>query len=83
MGGQAFRRVSGQVVGWAMAKFVWLYLGYHKVYEVDDLVGTLVRRCRCARLWYDLDLTFDIAVVTLSLKVLVDRLPKACRCETL
>ena len=26
--------------------------------------------CRCATSWYDLDLTFDLAVVTLSLKIL-------------
>ena len=34
------------------------------------LVGTLVRGCRCATSWSDLDLTFDLAVVTLSLKIL-------------
>ena len=33
------------------------------------MVGTLVRMCRCAASWSDLDLTFDLAVVTLSLKV--------------
>ena len=27
-------------------------------------------RCRCATLWSDLDLTFDLVVVTLSLKIL-------------
>ena len=32
--------------------------------------GTLVRGCRCATSWSDLDLTFDLAVVTLSLKIL-------------
>ena len=26
--------------------------------------------CRCAMLWCDLDLAFDLAVVTLSLKIL-------------
>ena len=26
------------------------------------MVGTLVRRCRCATSWRDLDLTFDLAV---------------------
>ena len=31
-------------------------------------LGTLVRGCRCAMSWCDLDLTFDLAVVTLSLK---------------
>ena len=33
-------------------------------------IGTLVRRCRCAASWSDLDLTFDLAVVALSLKIL-------------
>ena len=33
------------------------------------LVGTLAR-CRCAISWSDLDLTFDLVVVTLSLKIL-------------
>ena len=28
------------------------------------MVGTLVRRCMCATSWCDLDLTFDLAVVT-------------------
>ena len=34
------------------------------------LVGTLVGGCRCATSWSDLDLTFDLAVVTLSWKIL-------------
>ena len=34
------------------------------------MVGTLVRGCRCVTSWSDLDLTFDLAVVTLSLKIL-------------
>ena len=34
------------------------------------MVGTLVRGCRCATLWCDLDLTFDLAVVTLTYKIL-------------
>ena len=33
-------------------------------------VGTLVRGCSCTMSWSDLDLTFDLAVVTLSLKIL-------------
>ena len=32
------------------------------------LVGTLVRSCRCAASWSDLDLTFNPAVVTLTYK---------------
>ena len=31
-----------------------------------DIVGG----CRCAMSWYDFDLTFDLAVVTLSNKIL-------------
>ena len=34
------------------------------------MVGTLVRGCRCAMSWFDLDLTFDLAVVTLTYKIL-------------
>ena len=34
------------------------------------MVGTLVRRCRCATSWCDVDLTFDFAVVTLTYKIL-------------
>ena len=34
------------------------------------LAGTLVAGCRCATSWSELDLTFDLAVVTLSLKIL-------------
>ena len=43
-----------------------------KPYGVGSLylVGTLVRRCRCATSWSDLDLTFYLAVVTLTYKIL-------------
>ena len=34
------------------------------------LVGLLVRGCRCATSWSDLDFTFDLAVVTLIYKIL-------------
>ena len=34
------------------------------------MVGTLVIGCRCATSWCDLELTFDLALVTLSLKIL-------------
>ena len=34
------------------------------------MVGTLVRGCRCAASWCDLDLTFDLVVVTLTYKIL-------------
>ena len=36
------------------------------------MVWTLVRGCRCAASWCDLDLTFDLAAVTLNLKILSD-----------
>ena len=31
---------------------------------------TLLRECRCATSWYDLDLTFDLGIVTLTYKIL-------------
>ena len=34
------------------------------------MVGTLVRGCRCPMSWCDLDFTFDLAVVTLTYKIL-------------
>ena len=34
------------------------------------MVGTLVRGCRCATSWCDLDLTVDLAAVTLTYKIL-------------
>ena len=34
------------------------------------MVEILVRQCRCATLWRDLDVTFDLAVVTLTYKIL-------------
>ena len=34
------------------------------------MVRILVRGCRCATSWSDLDLTFDLAVVTLTYKML-------------
>ena len=34
------------------------------------LVETLVRTCRCATSWCDLDLTFDLVMVTMSFKIL-------------
>ena len=33
-------------------------------------LGTLVRGCRCATPWCDLDFTFDLAVVNLTYKIL-------------
>ena len=34
------------------------------------MVGPLIRRCRCATSWHNLDLTFDLAIVTLTYKIL-------------
>ena len=34
------------------------------------MVETLVRGCRCAASWCDLDLIFDLAIVTLTYKIL-------------
>ena len=34
------------------------------------MVGTLVGDCRCAMSWCDVDLTFDLAIVTLTFKIL-------------
>ena len=34
------------------------------------MVGTLVGGCRCATSWCDLDLTFDLVLVTMSFKML-------------
>ena len=46
------------------------------------MVGTLDRCYRCATSWYDLDLTFDLSVVTLTYKslYLVGTLVGDCRC---
>ena len=42
------------------------------------MVRILVRGCRCAMSWCDLDLTCDLAVVALTYKTLV----RGCRCAT-
>ena len=47
------------------------------------MVGTLVRECRCATSWCDLDLTFDLAAVTLSLKILSGYISDTVRCRKL
>ena len=39
-------------------------------YKGRGRVGTLVSGCRCAISWYDLDLTFELVVVTLTFKIL-------------
>ena len=45
------------------------------------MVGTLVLGCRCAGSWCDLDLTFDLAVVTMSLKILTCYISETVRCK--
>ena len=58
--------------GWAGGgqKFVWAVSQKPQGVGSSYLVGTLVRMYRCATSWSGLDLTFDLAVVTLSLKIL-------------
>ena len=43
------------------------------------MVGILVRGCRCATSWCDLD--FDLAVVTSSLKILSGYISETVRCR--
>ena len=50
-------------------------------------MGTLVKGCRRALSWCDLDLTFDLAIMTLTFKILSglylgSRTVGACRCAT-
>ena len=33
-------------------------------------LGTLIGRCKCAKSWCDIDLTFDLVIVTLKFKIL-------------
>ena len=47
------------------------------------MVGTLVKGCRCATSWCVLDLTFDFAIVTLSLKILSGLYLGTIRCRKL
>ena len=54
------------------------------------MVGTLVRGCRYVISWCNLDLTFDLGVVTFTFKILSGlylrnckvTLVKECRCAT-
>ena len=39
------------------------------------MVGTLVKGCTCAMSWCDLDLTFDLVIVTVSFKILSGLFP--------
>ena len=47
------------------------------------MVGTLLRECRFAASWYDLDLTFDLAIVTLTYKILSGYNSEIVRCRKL
>ena len=47
------------------------------------MVGTLVGGCRCATSWYDLDLIFALAVVTLNNNVLSGLYLGNCEAEEL
>ena len=46
------------------------------------MIGTLVRGCICATLWCDLDITFDLVVLTMSLEIF-SRLLNSLRCRRL
>ena len=43
------------------------------------MVGTLIMGCRCATSWCDLDLTFDLAVLTLTYKILYRLYLRNCK----
>ena len=59
-GGWVFRRCGKSLSGLHFRNRVrWFYL-----------IGTLVRGCMYATSWCGFDLTFDLAIVTLSLKIL-------------
>ena len=45
------------------------------------MVGTLVRGCRCAASWCDLDLTFDLGIVTLTYKIFLGYISETVRCR--
>ena len=47
------------------------------------MVGTLVRGCMCATSWCDLDLIFDLAIVTLTYKILSGYILETVRCRKL
>ena len=47
------------------------------------MLGTLVRSCRGAASWCDLDLTFDLAEVTLTYKILSGLYLGYLRCRKL
>ena len=47
------------------------------------MVGMLVGKCRCAVSWCDIDMTFDLAIVTLTFKILSGYILETVRCRTL
>ena len=62
--------VSGWVGGWASGKVCLACISETVRCRKLILGRTLVRGCRYAMSWCDLDLTFDLAAVTLSLRIL-------------
>ena len=70
---------------WAGArkKFVWAVS--HKTIRCRKLIlgRDIGWGCRCATSWSDLDLTFDIAVVTLTYKSCPGYISESVRCRKL
>ena len=65
--------MGGRAIGWAGGRREAVCAGCisetvrcRKFILGRDMVGG----CRCATSWSDLDVTFDLAIVTLSLKIL-------------
>ena len=58
-----------------------LYLGKTIRYRKLSLGRDIGWGCRCAKLWCDLDLTFDLAVVTLTCKILSGYISETIRCR--
>ena len=47
------------------------------------MVGTLIMGCTCATSWSELDLTFDLAIVILTYKILFGYISETERCRKL
>ena len=47
------------------------------------MVGTLVGGCRCTTSWCELDLTFDLVIVTMILKILSGHFFDSIKCRRL
>ena len=46
---------------------------------MQRLIGTFRRECMCAASWCDLDLTFELAIVTLTVKILSGQYLSICK----